>query len=183
MHILGGILLIVVVFGFAFFVYTSGVLQPVFGPVLSGLGIQNASTTPASNNSQYFGEVDIQFVSLGSGLNQPQILSLKGRNAAAHAGIVLTGWSLKTNKGTYYFPRVANLYSPSVPGVPPEDIYLRSGGTINFYSGKNPQGNQQAIRSGLAEWQLWLGEEFLSSPHGEVALRDEKGKIVDDYKY
>jgi hypothetical protein len=111
------------------------------------------------------------------------ILSLKGANSAAHPGITLTGWTLKTNKGTYPIPKVANLYSPSVPGVAPEDIYLRSGGTINFYSGKNPQGNQQAIRSGLAEWQIWLNADFLATPHGAVILRDDKGKVVDEYKY
>lgn len=180
MHIIGGILLLVVVLGAGFFVYTSGILQPIFGPLGIGFGFP---TSTVNNNSQYYQEVQIKFVSLGDGLNQPMVLSLKGANSAAHEGITLTGWSLKTNKSTYAIPKVANLYSPSVPGVPPEDIYLRSGGTINFYSGKNPQGSQQAIRSGLEEWRIWLGEDFLSTPHGAITLRDEKGKIVDEYKY
>lgn len=182
MHIIGGILLVVIVFGFAFLVYTSDILQPVFGPLGNSLGIKT-STSTVSNQSQYYKEVKIHFLSLGSGIDQPMVLSLKGANSSRHEGIILTGWTLKTNKGTYAIPKVANLYSPSVPGVPPEDIYLRSGGTVNIYSGKNPQGNQQAIRSGLAEWQIWLGTDFLAAPHGAVTLRDEKGKIVDEYKY
>lgn len=171
----------VLVLGAAFFVYTSGVLQPVFGPLGIGLGFPTSTT--ASNNSQYYKEVKIQFVSLGDGSGQPMVLSLKGANSAAHEGIALTGWSLKTNKGSYNIPKVANLYSPSVPGVPPEDIYLRNGGVINFYSGRNPQGSQQAIRSGLAEWRIWLGGDFLAVPHGTITLRDAKSKIVDEYKY
>lgn len=171
----------VVVFGAAFFVYTSGVLQPVFGPLGAGLGFPTSTTV--SNNSQYHKEVKIQFVSLGDGLDQPMVVSLRGANSAAHEGITLTGWSLKTNEGTYAIPKVANLFSPSVPGVPPEDIYLRAGGTVNLYSGKNPQGGQQAIRSGLAEWRIWLNKDFLSVPHGAITLRDAKGKIVDEYKY
>jgi hypothetical protein len=180
MHIIGGILLLVVVLGAGFFVYSSGILQPVFGPLGMSLGFP---TSTVSNNSQYYGEVKLQFVSLGNGLNEPMVLSLKGANSSAHEGINLTGWKLKTNKNTYTIPKVANLYSPSVPGVPPEDIYLRSGGNVNFYSGKNSQGSQQAIRSGLTEWQIWLGEDFLTVPHGAITLRDDKGKIVDTKEY
>jgi len=182
MHIIGGILLLVLVFGVVFFVSTSGVLQSAFGPLGSSLGFKQTTST-VSAVSEYKGEVDIRFVSLGDGVKQPMVVSLKGANATKHEGIVMTGWSLKTDRGTYPIPKVANLYSPSVPGVPPEDIYLRSGGTINLYSSKNPQGNEQFIRSGLAEWQLWLGAEFLSVPHGTIILRDGKDKTVDEYKY
>jgi hypothetical protein len=183
MHIIGGILLLVLVFGGGFFVYTSGVLQPLFGPLGSSLGFQNSTSTVQGNSSEYYKEVAIEFVSLGGGLNQPMVLSLEGKNSSAHEGIVLTGWTLVTSEGKYSIPKVANLYSPSVPGVAPEDIYLRAGGKVNFYSGKNAQGNQQAIRSALGEWQIWLNQDFLASPHGSVVLKDSKGKTVSEYKY
>lgn len=170
------------VFGGAFIVYTTGILEPVFSPLGTGLGFRTSTSTP-SNVSQYEGEVEIRFLSLGGGLDQPMVVSLKGANSSSHPGIILTGWTLRTNEGTYAIPKVANLYSPSVPGVPPEDIYLRSGGTVNFYSDRNPQGNQQAIRSGEAEWQIWLGKDFLTVPHGAVILRDGAGKVVDEYRY
>lgn len=183
MHFIIGLVLLVVVAGAGLFALRSGVLEPLVDPFASTLGVKTSTSTVPANQSPYYGQVEIHFLSLGSGLSQPMVLTLKGNNSSENEGITLTGWNLRTNKGTYSIPKVANLYSPSVAGVPPEDIYLRSGGTVAFYSGKNPQGNQQAIRSGLAEWQVWLGEDFLSAPHGTVTLRDAKRKLVDEYKY
>ena len=182
MHIVGGILLLVVVFGVGFFMYAAHVFDPLILPISKGLNANTATSTIASNRSQYYREVRIQFVSLGSGLDEPMVASL-GATPTKDPGITVSGWSMKTDKGTYAIPKATNVYSPSVPGVPPEDIYLRTGDVVNFYAGKNPQGKLQAIRSSMNQWQIWLGVDFLAIPHGTVTLYDGKGKTVDEYKY
>jgi hypothetical protein len=181
MHIIGGILLLIVALGVFFFVGATNVFDPILGSLGSSFGRNSTST--ASNNSQYYQEVRIQFVSLGGAPGQPMAVSLAAK-PVGEEGFILTGWSLKTDRGTYTIPRATNLYSPSVAGVPPEDIYLRTGGVVNMYSGKNPvSGQPQAIRSDLNEWRIWLNADFLAAPHGTVILRDAQGKVVDQKEY
>jgi hypothetical protein len=182
MHVLGGLLLLVVAVGAIFLIYATGVFQPIIGPLGQSLNFGNSSSTQ-SNQSAYYQEVTVQFVSLGS-QTEPMTVRLEANFSGQQEGIILSGWSLRTNEGTYRIPRAVNLYSPSVEGVPPEDIYLRDGGVISFYSDRNPQSDQgQAIRSGLNEWRIWLGEDFLEVPHGRILLRDREGKEVDQYEY
>lgn len=181
MHILGGLLLLVVVFGGFYFIYQADVFDSLgLEGILSGVGGNSTST---ANNSRNYQDVRIQFVSLGNGSSQPMAVSLEG-TPSGEEGVNISGWSLRTNAGTYTIPRTVNLYSPSVEGVPPEDIYLRQGGEVIIYSGRNPQSGQpQAIRSGLDEWRIYLDKNFLSAPHGVITLRDDNGKAVDRYEY
>ena len=182
MHIVAGLILIVVVVGAIMFISATHVLDPIIAPFSRGLGIRTATST-ASNHSAVYGEVKITFVANGSGLDRTMLVSVSAIPKAGE-GLLITGWTLKTDKGSYVIPKAQNIYSPSVPGVPPEDVYVKTGAVVNFYSGKNPQsGQSQAIRSGLNQWQIWLGTDFLSSPHGKITLLDEKGKVVDQYDY
>src|SRR5882724_1193969 len=146
MQVLIGIILLFVVFGAIFFLYEARFFDS-FNPIFNGLGSvygPRDTGTSTVNQSPYYGEVKVQFVSLGAGISQPMVVSL-GAALSKDTGITVSGWSLWVDNTSYQIPKVVNLYSPSVPGVPPEDIYIKAGGTINFYSGKNPQGNDQAI--------------------------------------
>lgn len=181
MHILGGLLILIIAVGAIFFIGNSGVFQPLLDPLgetFGGLG-----SGSEGNNSEYYGQVRVEFVSLGSELDQSMLVSL-GADGVQGEGILMTGWRLRTDRGTHTIPRAANLYSPSVEGVPPEDIYLREGGSVNIHSGRNPEEDQpQAIRSGFAEWHIWTGNDFLAVPHGTITLRDAEGRLVDEYEY
>jgi hypothetical protein len=179
MHILGGLLLLVVVFGVFFFISQSNLVDSLgLQDVFRGVGGTSSST---SSNSHNYQEVRIQFVSLGNGSSEPMVVSLRGNPAGD--GVNVSGWSLRTNIGTYAIPRAVNLYSASVEGLPPEDIYIRHDGNVNIYSGSNPRGGPSAVRSGEGEWQIWLDKNFLSSPHGTIILRDGQRKTVDEYRY
>jgi hypothetical protein len=179
-HALIGLLLIVVVFGAVFFLYETHFFDS-FNPLVSSLGsvygTSGSSGTSTVNQSPYYHEVRIQFVSLS-----PMVVSV-GATLSKDSGLDVTGWALWVNKTAYVIPQVVNLYSPSVPGVAPEDIYIKPAGLINFYAGTNPNGKDEAIRSGLTEWQVWFGSSFNLPLHGTITLDDQSGKQVDQYPY
>jgi hypothetical protein len=182
MHILGGVVLLAVAVLAIFLISSSGAFQRALGPLSASFG--GRATSTQAEVSEYRGEVDIRFVSLGGAPGEAMSVALRGTMTRHEEGIILSGWSIRTNMGAYAIPKAVNLYSPSVQGVPPEDIYFRPGGTVTLYSGSNPRSGQpQAIRSGSSEWQIYLGENFLAVPHGAIILRDGRGLEVDRYEY
>jgi len=183
MRILIGIVLLVVAFGVTFLMYQIHFFD-AFSPIVNALRstYNNPNGSSTVTQSPYYQQVRVQFVSLGDGAKQPMVVSL-GANLKKDEGIIITGWTLWVDRTAYRIPQVTNLYSPSVPGVPPEDIYIKTGGTVNIYSGKNPQGKDQAIRSGLSEWQIWLGNDFKLPQHGTIAITDQSRLKVEEYQY
>jgi hypothetical protein len=183
MNVVIGILILVVTFGALYYMNQAGLFQPltnIFSAIDSGFGSSysiggNGSVPPSS---VHYHEASIRFVSLGGAINAPQEVDITAHPKSG--GFDVSGWSLKTDKGTFAIPKVQNLYSPSTPGVPPEDIFMRDGDRLAVYSGVSP--TKQNERVTQSEYHVWLGD-FLAAPHGKIILRDEKGYLVDQYTY
>ncbi len=179
MNAVVGIILLVIVLFAVYYMYQAGMFQPVtdtLNSILTGynssLGQQNPPVSP------YFHQVRIRFVAVGPNIPQDEQLVLVAHPQSG--GLTATGWKLKTDKGTFTIPQTYNIYSPSTPNVPPEDIFLRDGDQINFFGGTSPDGKNERVAQG--EYRVWLGD-FLAPEHGKVSLLDEKGVLIDEYKY
>lgn len=87
--------------------------------------------------SPYYGQVEIGYPSQGSSYN-PSQFSLRS-NYSLGSPIDITGWTLKSNKGTLSIPRAVSDFDPS--GLASDgDIVLNESEYVNFYSNFSPVG-------------------------------------------
>ncbi len=180
MHALVGVLLLVVALGAAYFMYQAGLFQPVtniFSNIATGYS-QSYSTSAPGVTSPYYKNVRIGFVALAPTSTAPSEVDLVAHPKTG--GFNISGWVISTEYGRFKIPPVTNLYSPSVPNLPPENIFVRDGDRIRVYTGVSPFGRNERITQ--SEYRIWLGN-FLPASHGTIVLRDQNGLEVDRYVY
>src|SRR5262245_2444369 len=133
MHVFWGIVLVVVVFVGLYYLYQAGFFDSLVETVTDITTGFNASYrgSPAPATSSYYHQLRIRFVSLGVGQNPVMEV-----NITAHpkqTGITVTGWNIKTDKGTYRIPKTFNVYSPSTADAAAENIFMRDGDRLSLF--------------------------------------------------
>lgn len=178
MNALIGIILVIVVLFSVYYMYNSGMFQPVTD-ILSGLptALNAGIYGQEPQHSDYYSQVRIRFVALGPSVQNEQMALVAHPKAG---GVDVTGWTIKTGKGSFKIPQTYNLYSPSTPDAAPEDIFLRDGDRIVFFGGVSP--DKRNVRVAQGDYRIWLGD-FLKGPHDTITLKDSKGILVDTYVY
>ncbi len=181
MNAVVGLILVVVVLWGVWFMFQGGIFSDLNDALLAmttgfDAGYGRAATSTASSPNYHVAR--IRFVSLGQGLDEKQEVLITVDEKKG--GFVMTGWKVKTDKGTFTIPKTYNAYSPSTADAAPEDIYVRGGDRIVLHNGKSPTGRNERVSE--AEWHIWF-EELLAVPHGKIILQDVKKKLVDQYEY
>src|SRR5262245_57697415 len=114
MHIIGGLLLLVIVFVGVYFFLQSGVFQPAGDLFVTLFGVNGTSTISSStvpaNASAAYGKVRVSFVSLGGGDERSPMRLALTAYLGPNEGLNVTGWKVVTNRGTYELPRTVNSY-------------------------------------------------------------------------